>query len=466
MKKEFDVLVIGAGPGGYTAAIRAAQLGGRVAIIEKGDLGGTCLNKGCIPTKSLIASVHVLNWLKKAEEFGIKVETKGVDFSAIMARQEKIVKQLRNGVGVLLKSYGIEVIKGRASFISPSEIKVEDNTFNIQKCIIATGSIPSPISGIDIDGENIMTSDDILELGQIPSSLLIIGGGVIGLEFACIFQVLGTKVMVIEALPRILPGEDRELSRMLERILKSKGIDIKTSARVKEITYTNSEIEITFESANGLDKVVVEKALVATGRKPCLQELGLEHAGIVCEGGRIVVDEKMETNIKGIYAIGDVVGTPFLAHKACAEGMVAAENAMGKHATIDYKVIPGCIFTLPEIASVGLNEDEARERGYEIKIGKFPFMASGKAMTMGEKNGFVKIVADKETDKILGIHIIGPHATELINGAALAVKLECTTAELDRFLFPHPTLSEAIGQAALDVHKRATDLPKAKFRHG
>lgn len=464
MKKDFDLIVIGAGPGGYTAAIRAAQLGGRVAIVEKSDLGGTCLNKGCIPTKSLIASVHVLDCLQKAGEFGIKVETKGVDFSAIMARKERIVKQLRNGVELLLKSYGIEVIKGRASFISPSEIKVEGHTFNVKKCIIATGSIPSQIPEIDIDGENIMTSDDILELSQLPSSLLIIGGGVIGLEFACIFQTLGTKVIVIEALPQILPGEDRELSRMLERILKGKGIDIKTSARVKEITYANSEVEVTFESANGLDKVVVEKVLVATGRKPRFQELGLEHAGIVCENGRIVVDEKMETNIKGIYAIGDVAGTPFLAHKACAEGMIAAENAMGEHVTIDYKVIPGCIFTLPEIASVGLSEDEARERGCEIKIGKFPFMASGKAMTMGETKGFVKIVADKETDEILGVHIIGPQATELINGAALAVKLECTTAELARFLFPHPTLSEAIGQAVLDVHKRATDLPKARIR--
>jgi len=463
MKKDFDLIVIGAGPGGYTAAIRATQLGGRVAIVEKGDLGGTCLNKGCIPTKSLIASVHVLDWLKRAGEFGIKVETNGVDFSAIMARKKRIVKQLRNGVGMLLKSYGIKVIKGRASFISPFEIKVEDDTFNIKKCIIATGSIPSQIPGIDIDGENIMTSDDIFELSQVPSSLLIIGGGVIGLEFACIFQALGTKVMVIEALPQILPGEDKEFSRILERILKGKGIDIKTNAWVKEITYTNNEIEVTFESANGLDKVVVEKVLVATGRRPCLQELGLEHAGIVCEHGKIVVDEKMETNIKGIYAIGDVVGTPFLAHKACAEGEVAAENAMGKHATIDYRAIPGCIFTLPEVASVGINEDEAKKRGYEIKVGKFPFMASGKAITMGETKGFVKVVADKETDKILGVHIIGPQATELINGAALAVKLECTTAELNRLLFPHPTLSEAIGQAVLDIHKKATDLPKSRI---
>ncbi|HDD44932.1 MAG TPA: dihydrolipoyl dehydrogenase [Candidatus Desulfofervidus auxilii] len=460
MKKDFDLIVIGAGPGGYTAAICAAQLGGKVAIIEKGDLGGACLNKGCIPTKSLIASIHILDCIRKAKEFGIVIEKEKIDFANVIARKERIVKQLRNGVNYLLKSYGIEVIKGNAYFISSSEVKVKDEIFRFKKCIIATGSIPSAIPGIEIDGENIMTSDELLEIKEIPFSLLIIGGGVIGLEFACIFQSLGTKVTIVEVLPYILPDEDREISQTLERILKKKGIDIKTNTTVREINYADKGLEIVLESSNGLSRLLVEKVLVATGRRPCIEGLGLENAGIVCENNKIIVNKKMETNIKNIYAIGDVIGAPFLAHKAYAEAMVAAKNAMGGETIIDYKAIPRCIFTIPEVASVGLTEEQAKEKGYKIKIGKFPFMANGKAVTLGEINGFVKVIVDRDSDIILGIHILGVQATEMITQAALAIDLECTTEKLIRIIYPHPTLSETIFQAVLDVHKKATDLPK------
>ncbi len=460
--KTFDVIVIGGGPGGYTAAVCAAQLGARVAVIEKDSLGGTCLNRGCIPTKSLLSSVHVLETVKRAKEFGVRVEEKGVVFEVVIKRKDKILTQLRNGLRYLLKSYGVEVIKGSASFISPSNIKVGDEVFSFKKCIIATGSIPSSLPGVTIDGEYILSSDHLLEVKTPPTSLLIIGGGVIGVEFACVFQTLGTKVIIIEAMPSILPAEDSEICRTLERMLKARGIEIYTRARVEGMIHKENKVEVTFTVAEKEPKrtVCAERVLVATGRKPCTQGLGLEEIGIKCEKGRIFVNERMETNIQGIYAIGDVVGPPFLAHKACAEAMVAAQNAMGKEARVDYSFIPSCIFTLPEVASVGLTEKEAKEKGYAVKIGKFPFAANGRAVCAGETKGFVKVILDKNTDAILGIHILGPQATELIFGAALLIKAGYTPTTLERILFPHPTLSEGIFQAILASDKRATDLPK------
>ncbi|HDD35209.1 MAG TPA: dihydrolipoyl dehydrogenase [Candidatus Desulfofervidus auxilii] len=457
MKKFFDFLIIGAGPAGYTAAIRAAQLGAKVGVIEKDDLGGTCLNKGCIPTKLLVTTAHILDCLKKAKEFGIFIEEKKIDFPSIMNKKERIIKQLKNGIKYLLKSYNIETIKGNAYFVSTSEVRAEGEIFGFKKCIIATGSYPSNIPGINVDHKHIMTSDDMLSINKIPSSLLIIGGGVIGLEFAYIFQSFGTKVSVIEVLPSILPNEDREVSKALEKNFKERGIDIKTNTIVKTLKYLSEGIEAVLESPKGLDRLLVEKVLIAVGRKACIKGLGLENIGINCEDNKIVVNEKMETNIKGIYAIGDVTGAPFLAHKAYAQAIVAVENAMGKEAIIDYKAMPRCIFTSPEVASVGLTETEAKK--YRIKIGKFPFMANGKAITMGETEGFIKVVADRDSDKVLGIHIIGIQATELIAHASLAIKLQCTTRELTRIIYPHPTLSEAIFQAVLDVNKISTDLP-------
>ncbi len=458
--KEIDLFIIGSGPGGYTAAIRAAQLGAKVAIIEKDELGGTCLNKGCIPTKSLIASTWILNYVKEAEDFGINVKKKGVNFDAVMRRKERVLGQMRRGIRHLLKSYDIEVIKGDAYFVSPFKIKVGDKLFDIKKCIIATGSIPSEISGIRVDGERIMTSDHILQIRHIPSSLLIIGAGAIGLEFACIFHALGTKVTIVELLPYILPGEDIEVSQTLKKILMDRGIDIKTNTTIEEINYKDIGIEVTFKSTRGMNKIIAERVLIAIGRRPCTRGLGLKNARIIHENNKIIVNEKMETNIKGIYAIGDVTGPPFLANKALAEGVVAAENAMDKQTTIDYKAIPRCIFTLPEVASVGLSEEMAIKSGHKIKVGRFPLIASGRAITLGKTKGFIKIIVDRKTDTILGVHIVSAYATELIAEAALAIKLGCTTKELTRIIHPHPTFSEAIFQASLDAHKRATDLPK------
>ncbi|MCD6255806.1 MAG: dihydrolipoyl dehydrogenase [Deltaproteobacteria bacterium] len=458
--KEIDLFIIGSGPGGYTAAIRAAQLGAKVAIIEKDELGGTCLNKGCIPTKSLIASTWILNYVKEAGDFGINVKEKGVNFDAVMRRKERVLGQMRRGIRYLLKSYDIEVIKGDAYFISPFKIKVGDKLFDIKKCIIATGSIPSEISGIRVDGERIMTSDHILQIRHIPSSLLIIGAGAIGLEFACIFHALGTKVTIVELLPYILPGEDMEVSQTMKKILMDSGIDIKTNTTIEEINCKDIGIEVTFKSTRGIDKIIAERVLIAIGRRPYTRGLGLKNARIIHENNKIIVNHKMETNIKGIYAIGDVTGPPFLANKALAEGVVAAENAMDKQATVDYKAIPRCIFTLPEVASVGLSEEMAIKSGHKIKVGRFPLIASGRAITIGKTKGFIKIIVDRETDTILGVHIVSAYATELIAEAALAIKLGCTTKELTRIIHPHPTFSEAIFQASLDAHKRATDLPK------
>jgi dihydrolipoamide dehydrogenase len=292
--------------------------------------------------------------------------------------------------------------------------------------------------------------------------LVIVGGGAIGLEFAQIFNAFGTKVTILEQLPYLVATEDVDISNVLEMVFFSNGIEVRCGVRIKEIKYKDKAVEVVFTSEKGLEKKIFEKALIATGRKPCIKEFGLEDIGLSFNHGKIIVNDKMQTNIKGIYAIGDVIGPPFLAHKACAEAMVAAENVMGKKATIDYKVLPHTIFTKPEVASVGLSERQAKQMGYEVNVGKFPLGASGKAMAMGETKGFIKVVADKKTNLIIGFHLLSPQATELISGAALAIKLGCTTKELNRILYPHPTLSEAIFQAVLATHKESTDLPKFK----
>jgi dihydrolipoamide dehydrogenase len=409
-----------------------------------------------------MATVHILDCLEKARDFGIEIERKSIDFPAIIARKQNILKQFRDGIKNLLKSYDIEVIKGECFFVSPYKVQVGNKTFKFKKCIIASGSLPSTLPGINIDGKNIITSEHALDLQHPPSSLVIVGGGAIGLEFAQIFNAFGTKVTILEQLPYLVATEDVDISNVLEMVFFSNGIEVRCGVRIKEIKYKDKAVEVVFTSEKGLEKKIFEKALIATGRKPCIKEFGLEDIGLSFNHGKIIVNDKMQTNIKGIYAIGDVIGPPFLAHKACAEAMVAAENVMGKKATIDYKVLPHTIFTKPEVASVGLSERQAKQMGYEVNVGKFPLGASGKAMAMGETKGFIKVVADKKTNLIIGFHLLSPQATELISGAALAIKLGCTTKELNRILYPHPTLSEAIFQAVLATHKESTDLPKFK----
>ncbi|MFB0526552.1 MAG: dihydrolipoyl dehydrogenase [bacterium] len=467
---NYDIAIIGAGPGGYVAAIRASQLGGKVVVIEKGELGGTCVNRGCIPTKTLLASAKLLNSVKKGNEFGINSGEVSVDFSTISKRKERIVRQLVSGIGQLFKSYGVEMIKGKGRLTEKIkdnlvELEVEKDDGSVEKVmakklIIATGSIPAQIPGISIDKRGVITSDQALELKEIPSSLLIVGGGVIGVEFASIFNSLGSKVTIVELLPRIIPTEDGEISEELKKFLVRSGIEVNTGVKVKEIVSDNGKKKVVIETSQGRADKVAQKVLIATGRKPYTEGLGLEKAGIGLEKGTILVNERMETNLPGIFAIGDVVGGVLLAHVASGEGIVASENALGNQSKIDYRVIPNCIYSLPEVASVGLSEEKAKEMGYEVAVGRFPFLANARATIMGERIGLVKILADRKTDEILGVHIVGPDATELITEASVAIKAKVATKDLGRMIHGHPTLSEAIFEAAHDVHGEAIDLKK------
>jgi dihydrolipoamide dehydrogenase len=467
---NYDIAIIGAGPGGYVSAIRASQLGGKVVVVEKDELGGTCLNKGCIPTKVLLTSAQLLESFKKGDDFGIKSAEVNYDFSTIVKRKERIVKQLVNGIGQLFKSYGVEVIKGKGKLsekiknkLPEIEVEKEDGSEEkiiARKLIIATGSLPAQIPGISINGQDVITSDEALELKEVPSSMLIVGGGVIGVEFASVFNALGTKVTIVELLPRIIPSEDEEISEQLKKFLIKSGIEVNTEVKVKEIISDNGKKKAIIETPQGKEERVAQKVLIATGRRPYIEGLGLEKTGIVLEKGRILVNERMETNLPGVFAIGDVVGGVLLAHVASAEGIVASENALGNQLKIDYRVIPNCIYSLPEVASVGLSEQRAKDMGYEVAVGRFPFLANARATILGERVGLVKIVADRKTDEILGVHIIGPQATELIAEASIAIKAKVTTRNLERMIHAHPTLSEAIFEAAHDVHGEAIDLKK------
>jgi len=468
--ENYDVAIIGAGPGGYVAAIRASQLGGRVAVIEKEELGGTCVNRGCIPTKALLASAHLLNSVKKGSDFGIHSGEVSVDFSIIIKRKERIVKQFVNGIAQLFKSYGIVLIRGRGRLTGRIkdkmiEIEVDKDDGSVEKVIakkliIATGSVPARIPGISIDKLEVITSDEALELEEIPSSLLIVGGGVIGVEFASIFNSLGSKVTIVELLERIIPTEDREISEELKKFLVRSGIEVNTGVKVREIVCDNGKRKVIMDTPGGREERVAQKVLIATGRKPFTEGLGLEKMGIGLEKGKILVNERMETNLPGVFAIGDVVGGVLLAHVASGEGIVAGENAMGAQSRIDYRVIPNCIYSIPEVASVGLSEEKAKEMGYEVSVGRFPFLANARATILGERLGLVKVLADRENDEILGVNIVGPDATELIGEASVAIKARVTTKDLERIIHAHPTLSEGIFEAAHDVHGQAIDLRK------
>jgi dihydrolipoamide dehydrogenase len=464
-KKAFDVIVIGGGPGGYVAAIRAAQLGAKVLLIEKDELGGTCLNRGCIPTKAMLSDAKLYDHVKSSSV--LKTEGLRVDMKELLLRKNEVVKRLATGVQFLIKDNGITFSQGMARFLDPKTIEVESQKgkeqFRGQKIIIGTGSVSAQIPNVPIDGKTILTSTEMLNLSSIPKDLLIIGGGVIGMEFACLFNGLGSKVTVIEMLPEIISTEDGEVIRGLTTLLKKRKIEIYTETRVKEAKVKKGRSEVVAIDKEGKEILFhAEKALVAVGRSPYTEGLQLDKIQIAMNGKFIKVNEKMETSLHGIYAIGDVTGRQMLAHKASAEGIVAAENALGQQSKVDYSKIPNCIYTFPEVASIGLTEKQAKDKGVQVMVGRFPFQSNGRALATGDSEGFVKVIAEKELGQVIGVHILGEHATDLIGGPALALALEATVEEMGKTTQPHPTLTEAISEAALDAIKEAIHLPKKK----
>jgi len=462
--KQGNVVVVGGGPAGYVAAIRASQLDGKVILIEKDSLGGTCLNRGCVPTKALLHSVGVLESARKGKGCGVDVGDIIIDFAKMMSHKDTVVKTLVSGVQYLMKSNAIEVIKGTGRLISPTEVEVDSGqkeSVRGDRIILTPGSIPSVVPIPGVDGSGVITSDDALRLTEIPQSLLVIGGGAIGVEFATIFAKLGTEVTIVEMLPQIIPTEDLELAKSLKGVLEREGIKIFTGAQVGRIE-DDSEGDklVTVNTGEGEQKLTAELVLVAVGRKPSLEGLGLEGVGIKTERGSIIVNDRMETGVPGIYAAGDAVGGILLAHVASAEGEVAAENALGKDSVMDYRVVPRCIYTMPEIAAVGLTESQAKEEGLDLKVGRFPFSANSKALISGQRDGFVKVLSDAGSGEIYGVHIFGPRATELISEATLAMGMEATVAEISSTIHAHPTLSEAVREAALDAEGMAVHMPR------
>lgn len=463
--KEYDVLVVGAGPGGYVAAIRASQLGLSTAIIERDErLGGTCLLRGCIPTKAMLHAADLLTEIKGAKRAGIKVGGVEVDFAGVMKSKELAVTKNSKGVEFLMKKNKIEVVKGQAVLKGTGKVEVTGaegvSTLHARKGIVlANGSRPRGIGAFPTDGKQILNSDHLLQLTEIPQRLAVLGAGAVGVEFASVFARFGTEVSLIEMLPRIIPIEDEELSAELEKSFKKQGIKVHTDTTLESAKPGKGGVKLSLVKGDTKEELEVDVLLVAVGRAPNSEDAGLEESGVKTEKGYVLVDEYMKTSVAGVYAIGDLVPTPWLAHTASAEGIVAAEHIAGAETRpLDYDKTPSCIYCHPEVASVGLGEAAAKERGYELAVGKFPWAASGKARILNETTGFVKIVRETRYDEILGVHIIGPHATDLIGEACALLGLEATNEELSRIVHPHPTLSEAMMEASHDAAGHAIGM--------
>jgi dihydrolipoamide dehydrogenase len=459
--EQFDVTVIGSGPGGYVAAIRAAQLGLKAAIVEKDKrLGGTCTLRGCIPTKQLLMSAHVYEQMQHAADFGVQASEIQLAFADVQKRKDKVVMKNAKGIEYLMKKNSITRFNGTGRLALPGKVEItgEDGkkeTINTKNIIIATGSVVRPIPGFETDGARVVNSDHILELKETPKSLIVMGAGAVGVEFASVYSRFGAQTTIVELLPRLVPLEDEEVSQELERSFRKRGIKSQVGTRLEKMEQSDKGVTVTGKDAKGQEvKLEAEMLLVAVGRMPYTEGLGLEGTKIRVEKGFIRTDEYQQTGEKGVYAIGDVVPTPLLAHLASKEGIVAVEHMAGQKDVrpINLRLVPNCTYCDPEVASVGLTEAKAREDGYDVKVGKFPFSASGKARILGEEEGFVKIVGEKKYDEILGVHIIGPHATELIAEACVAMQLESTAEELGRTMHAHPTVSEAVMEAAEGVH--------------
>ncbi len=467
---DYDLVIVGSGPGGYVAAIRAGQLGMKVACVEKDPkLGGTCTHRGCIPTKALLHAAEVLDQIRHADQFGIGVSEPTLDVAKTHAYKRDIVDKSAKGIESLFKKNRVEGIRGHGRLAGPHAVEVTGadgakRTLSARSILIATGSVPREIRIAPTDGVRIVNSDHVLEMERVPKSIVVLGAGAVGTEFASVFQSFGADVTLVEMLPRVLPIEDEEVSKELERQLKKRGIKVMTSTQLLAAQPTAGGVKLTLKQKEMEASMEAEMLLVAIGRAPVTEDVGLDTVGIVAEKGYVPVNGFMETSAQDVYAIGDVVNTPWLAHIASAEGILAVERMHGSTGgdrdgetarPLNYDLTPSCTYCEPEVGSVGLTETKAKERGYDVQVGKFSFMASGKARILGKAQGFVKIVRDTKYDEILGVHIIGPHATDLIAEACVAMKLEATAEELFRTIHAHPTLSEAIMEAAHASHGAA-----------
>ncbi len=452
--QDFDLIIVGSGPGGYVAGIRAGQLGMKAAVVEKDPkFGGTCLHRGCIPTKALLHTAAVLDEIRDAADLGIDVAAPTLDIARAHARKRKVVDKNARGIEGLFKKNHVTGLHGRGRLVGPHEVEVRGpegpqgiRRYGAKFVIVATGSVPRDIPPAPADGERILNSDHILEMERVPKTLAVLGAGAVGTEFASIFASFGTQVTLIEMLPRILPIEDEEISAALEKSLKRRGIKVLTGTKLSGVEKTEGGVRIACE---GKDPIEAEHLLVAVGRRPVTEGIGLEDLGIQLERGYVKVNGLMQTALPHVYAIGDVVNTPWLAHVASAEGILAVEHMAGKDVRpLNYDLVPSCTYCDPEVGSVGLSEAKARERGFEVATGKFPFGASGKAAILGKTEGFVKVVRDTRYDELLGVHILGPQATDLIAEACVALSAEATVEQVMKTIHAHPTLSESVMEAA------------------
>jgi dihydrolipoamide dehydrogenase len=468
---SFDILIIGSGPGGYVAAIRAAQLGLKTAIVERSYLGGICLNWGCIPTKALLRSAEIFHYMQHAKDYGLSADNVRFDPKAVVARSRAVAKRLNDGVGFLMKKNKIDVIWGEATIEAPGKVMVKASktdapknalgpgNYTAKHIIIATGARPRALPGIESDQKLVWTYFEAMAPDRMPKSLLVIGSGAIGIEFASFYRTLGAEVTVVEVLPQILPVEDAEVATFARKSFEKQGIKIITGAKVTKLDKKSDSVTATIDDGKATQSLTVDRVISAVGVVGNVESLGLEKLGVKIDRGTIVIDGLGRTNVPGIYAIGDVAGPPMLAHKAEHEGVICVEAIKGlKPHPMDKRLIPGCTYCSPQIASVGLTEAAAKEQKFDIRVGRFPFIGNGKAIALGEDQGFVKVIFNRKTGQLLGAHMIGAEVTELIQGYVVAMNLETTEEELMHTVFPHPTLSEMMKEAVLDAYGRVLNM--------
>jgi dihydrolipoamide dehydrogenase len=469
---SFDVIIIGSGPGGYVTAIRSAQLGFKTAIVEKAYLGGICLNWGCIPTKALLRSAEIFHYMQHAKDYGLSAEKVGYDAKAVVQRSRAVSKRLNDGVGFLMKKNKVSIIWGEAAIDAPGKITVKkssaeapkgslgEGAYQAKHIIVATGARPRVLPGLEPDKKLVWTYFEAMVPERVPKSLLVVGSGAIGIEFASFFHTMGSDVTVVEVLPQILPVEDAEIAAFARKRFEKDGIKIRTGTKVTKLEKKSDSVVATIDDGKGKPEVAeFERVISAVGVVGNVENLGLERLGVKTDRGTIVVDGLGKTSVPGIYAIGDVAGPPMLAHKAEHEGVICVEAIKGLHPhPLDKNLIPGCTYCNPQVASVGLTEARAKEGGREIRVGRFPFVGNGKAIALGEDQGLVKVVFDKKTGQLLGAHMIGAEVTELIQGYVIAMNLETTEEELMHTVFPHPTLSEMMKEAVLDAYGRVLNI--------